>query len=65
MTVRRLAREIETRGRHAYERGREAYGEARHRGRSALRRAESHPTETLIAVAGLAFVTGWLLKGRR
>ncbi len=59
-----LAREMETRGRHAYARGREAYGEARHRGRSALRRAEAHPTETLVAVAGLAFVAGWLLKGR-
>lgn len=60
-----LAGEIETRGRHAYERGREVYGEARHRGRQALRRAESHPTETLVAVAGLAFAAGWLLKGRR
>jgi uncharacterized protein YjbJ (UPF0337 family) len=52
-----LAGEIE-------KRGREAYGEARHRGRAALRRAESHPTETVLAVAGLAFVAGWLLKGR-
>ncbi|AWN45158.1 CsbD family protein [Methylobacterium terrae] len=67
-----LAGQIEKRGRHAYdrgrdayERGREAYGEARHRGRAALRRAEAHPTETLLAVAGLAFVAGWLLKGRR
>lgn len=60
-----LAHQIETRGRHAYARGREAYGEARHRGRAALRRAESHPTETVLAVAGLAFLAGWLLKGRR
>jgi uncharacterized protein YjbJ (UPF0337 family) len=64
-----LAGEIQERGRHAYgtlhQRGRSAYGEARHRGRAALRRAETHPTETLLAVAGLAFVAGWLLKGRR
>ncbi|MEN3235321.1 CsbD family protein [Methylobacterium ajmalii] len=60
-----LAGEIEKRGRDAYARGVSAYGEARHRGRSALRRAESHPTETVLAVAGLAFVAGWLLKGRR
>ncbi|TGE00732.1 CsbD family protein [Methylobacterium nonmethylotrophicum] len=60
-----LAGEIEKRGRHAYARGREVYGEARHRGRKALRRAETHPTETLLAVAGLAFAAGWLLKGRR
>ncbi len=62
---RAVAGEIETRGRHAYARGREVYGEVRHRGRKALRRAEAHPTETLLAVAGLAFVAGWLLKGRR
>ncbi|KMO41780.1 hypothetical protein VQ03_12075 [Methylobacterium tarhaniae] len=60
-----LAGEIEKRGRHAYARSREVYGEARHRGRAALRRAETHPTETLLAVAGLAFAAGWLLKGRR
>ncbi|AWN51514.1 CsbD family protein [Methylobacterium sp. 17Sr1-1] len=62
---RALAGEIEKRGRHAYARGREVYGEARHRGGKALHRAESHPTETLLAVAGLAFAAGWLLKGRR
>ncbi|KMO15623.1 hypothetical protein [Methylobacterium platani] len=60
-----LADEVERRGRHAYARGRDAYGEARHRGRAALRHAETHPTETLLAVAGLAFAAGWLLKGRR
>ncbi|TNC09881.1 CsbD family protein [Methylobacterium terricola] len=60
-----LAGQIEKRGRHAYARGREVYDEAHHRGRAALRRAESHPTETVLAVAGLAFVAGWLLKGRR
>lgn len=60
-----LADDIETHGHHAYERGREIYDEARHRSRRALRRAEAHPTETLLAVAGLAFAAGWLLKGRR
>ncbi|GJD49942.1 hypothetical protein OPKNFCMD_2678 [Methylobacterium crusticola] len=45
--------------------GRQAYDGARARGRQVLHRAETHRTETLLVVAGLAFVVGWLAKGRR
>ncbi|WP_298953540.1 CsbD family protein [uncultured Methylobacterium sp.] len=68
-----LADDIGERGRHLYDetrsRSRDLYDETRSRGRHVAgrirHRTEARPAETLLLVAGLAFVTGWLVRGRR